>query len=268
MGNFSALRKPFVFLLFICFSLTLFAHKIKVIATTTLIGEVVKEVGKDKVETVVLVPYSLCPAHFDIGFKEAKMLERCDILFFQGFEKNLFLNKLEKLIKNPSYLKVSLGNRNMMVPPNHFKMIDKIVQVLSKVSPQDKDFFNNQASMYKRKIQKLTFQIKKEAEEKNIKKISVICSKWQKEFLEWLGFKIIATYQSNFSIKKIKSIIKKTKRANVRLVVDNLQSGVVTGSIIATSLKIPQVILSNFPSRSYLNSLRENVDKLWKALEE
>jgi zinc transport system substrate-binding protein len=50
------------------------------------------------------------------------------------------------------------------------------------------------------------------------------------------------------------------------MVVDNLQSGPDAGKGIAETLRVPHVVLTNFPSeKGYLATLRENVDAILTA---
>ncbi len=248
--------------------------KLKVVATTSLIASVVQQVGKGEVEVVTIVPSGMCPGHFDIRPGDVKVLEQARLLLEHGFEGEIFLDEMIKLIQNRKISRVTLNVQgNWMVPEVYIRAIDRIVQVLSAAIPEHVDSFKFKASGYKQQILSLGRDIRRQAQELRIAEIKVVCSEMQAEFLTWLGFDIVATYTrpEDFTARELQEIIKKAKDANAALVVDNLQSGAKAGIPIARELSCPHVVLSNFPREfqgqfSYQESLKANAAKLFRAL--
>ena len=72
--------------------------KIKIVATTSLIASIVEEVGGDRFDVVTIVPFGMCPGHFDIRPGDVKLLEEASLLLEHGWEGKLFVDKMVKLL--------------------------------------------------------------------------------------------------------------------------------------------------------------------------
>jgi zinc transport system substrate-binding protein len=251
-------------------------HQFTIVATTSLIGSIVQEVGGDKVELVTIVPSGMCPGHFDIKPGDVKALEDAQVILEHGFEGESFIEKMLPPVNNEDSLRVTLNVKgNWMVPEVYILAIDKIVEVLCRVKPEYADFFKSKASSYKEELLGVSSRIRHELTPLRVGEIKVVCSKMQTEFLAWLGFDIVATYDrpEDFTPGELEDIIRKAREANIKLVVDNLQSGAKAGVPIANELRCPRVVLTNFPKDfegklSYIESLKENVSKVLGAIRE
>ena len=247
---------------------------LKVVATTSLIGSIVERVGGERVDVVTIIPSGMCPGHFDIKPGDVKMLEKAQILLQHGFAGESFLNDMLNLVDNPELLKMTMNvEGNWMVPDIHIQAVDKIAEVLCQADPGGSIFFKSAASNYKDEIKGLGMQIQAEAERLTADRIRVACSKMQTQFVEWLGFDIVTTFErpENLNPQKFQRIIKKARAGEVKLIIDNLQSGGKGGLPIAYETGGAHIILTNFPLEyegkvSYPKSLKENADKLFKGL--
>jgi len=249
---------------------------LKIVATTSLIGSIVQEVGADKVEVVTIIPSGMCPGHFDIRPEQVKVLEEARAILEQGIEGELFVEDILELIENEDLLRTTLGiEGNWMIPEVHIQAVDEITQILCQVEPEYADLFESRALDYKEEISIFSRQIKQEAQELRVSEVKVVCSRMQVEFADWLGFEIVATYgrPEDFTPRELKEIIKKAKEADAELVIDNLQSGPKAGIPIADEIKGEHLVLTNFPQDfkgrlSYPKSLKENASKLFRAIKE
>ncbi|MCD6352790.1 MAG: zinc ABC transporter substrate-binding protein [Proteobacteria bacterium] len=244
-------------------------NKIKIVATTSMIGSITKAIGEDQLEVVTIVPSGMCPGHFDICPKDAKLIEEAQVVLEHGFEGELFLDNMLRSNRNQDLKRLSLKvEGNLMVPEIHLQAVDEIAEFLGAIDPEHNDLFMLQAAMYKKKVNDLGKEIKQKLKKLNVKNIKVICSRMQAEFLEWLGFTAIASYgrQEELSPKDFLEITRIAKKENVKIVIDNLQSGSNVGKQLAEDIGGRDVVLTNFPlGDSYLESLKENVDKVIQA---
>ena len=246
-------------------------EKLKIVSTTSLIACIVERVGKDKVHVVTIVPSGMCPGHFDIKPGDVKVLEEAQILLEHGFEGELFVEDMVKLVENPELVRAPLNiEGNWMVPDIHIQAVDKIVEVLSRVEPKYITLFKSRAHNYKEEIRNLSGRTQQKAKELKVGKTKVICSEMQAEFVDWIGFDVVFTYgrPDSFSAHQLREIIEKCKLENVKLVIDNLQSGADAGKPIASEIRRAHTTLTNFPLEyggkfSYLKSLKANADKLF-----
>jgi zinc transport system substrate-binding protein len=84
-----------------------------------------------------------------------------------------------------------------------------------------------------------------------------------------MGFQVVAEYgrQEGMSARDVVRLAEVGKGRKAIMVVDNLQSGPDAGKGVSETLKVPHVVLTNFPSeRGYLATLEENVDALLSAV--
>lgn len=248
--------------------------RLKVVSTTSLIGNIVKKIGGEKVQVVTIVPEGQCPGHFDIRPGDVKVLEEARLLLEHGFEGELFIEDMLNLVENKNLQRMILNeNRNWMVPEIQLQAVDKIVDVLCRIKPECENIFLKNAGDYKRAVKNLARDIRLKAKELKVGKVTVASSEMQSEFVDWLGFNIAVIYgrPENFNPVMLKEMIEKGKSEEVKLVIDNLQSGAKAGIPLAEEIGCPHLVLTNFPleyegSVSYLKSLKENASKLFQAV--
>ena len=241
-------------------------EKVKVVCTTTILEKFAEEVGGEKVEVISLVQPGVCPAHFDIKPSNVYDVSEASLVLCHGFEP--WLDDLISSSGNKDVKKVLLKG-SWSTPDSAIQMVEKIKDALSEASPENAEYFNENADKTIEEIRETAESIKKEAESLDVKNIDVICMKWQKEFVEWMGFNIVATYgpPENVSMKEINELTKK----KALLVIDNLQSGTKLGSQIASEIGAYHVILTNFPDAvpgtgTLSEMMKYNADQLFNAV--
>lgn len=238
----------------------------KVVATTSLIGTIVKAIGKDKVDAVTIVPAGMCPGHFDIKPGDIVSLYNAKGLLSHGWEQ--WMTKLTNSIGNKDLITKTIAiEGNWMIPSIHKRAASEIAKILCEIDPPNKYWYGKNLDDYKKAIDSVAIQLKRMT--KNLQGIKVICSNYQADFLNWLGFKIIATYgrPEELTPKELAKLIKIGKKETVQIVIDNLQSGSKAGNQIANEIGAAHVVLTNFPlGNSYVSALEGNVEKITKAV--
>ncbi|MBN1823047.1 MAG: metal ABC transporter substrate-binding protein [Endomicrobiales bacterium] len=240
--------------------------ELHVVATTSHLGCLVSEIGRDRVDVKTLVPGGACPGHFDIDPASMKKIADADLFMTHDWEK-----RFDWLLKGsgedrPARV-CAKTEGNWMVPEVNMSAADEVAGILAEADPANRGFYERNAGSYKRKVISETGRIKKMSA--RFIGLRAVCSAHQEEFLKWLGFEIAAVYGrgEDLSIKEIAVVMKKAKAAGAVIVADNLQSGADAGLAVAKDLKIPHVTLTNFPKGgSYLETLEENAKKISEAL--
>ncbi len=258
------MRKIFLYtLLLLSFCAKETSSSLKVVATTSMVECILKEIGNGKIEVVKIVPASMCPGHFDIKPDVAKKILNAKIIVCHGWEP--WLSKLK--ILNSKVILVPINVKgNWMIPTIHAKAMEKVKNVLENLSPENKKFFEKRYNHYTKRLDLLEKRVRERCG--IIKGKKVIASQFQKEFLEWLGLNVVMCYgrPEEITPRTLEMLITTGKKENAELIVDNLQSGTF-GKKLAESLNIRYVVLSNFPLEgSYERALLENVDKIINAL--
>ncbi len=237
-------RKIYIFLALIISRIILGKD---IVATTSVLSSVIKDIVKDKLVVETLVPSGYCPGHFDIKSSHLTSIEKSGILFAQGFES--YLEQIKTSIKRNDFLPFIIKiEGSWFIPENQKKLYSNINEILSEKFPKYKNFFDLNTMKAIEEIKKTDKKVKEMME--NLKGTPCICNKHIKEMLEYLGLKVVATYgrKEELTPIEIKNLINIGREKEVKIIIDNLQAGPDTGKVIADELKIPHLTISNFPN--------------------
>ncbi len=219
-----------------------------VVATTSVLSSVIKDITREKVEVSTLVAPGSCPGHFDLKVSHLAAIEKSGILFAHGFE--VYLEKIKDSIKRPQFKPHIIEvEGNWLVPASQKQAYSKITRVLSREFPRYKNFFGVNRRKSEKEIDLTDKKIKTLIAEKNLQGMRVICNNHIEGLIEYMGFEVVATYGRKEELTPliIKNLVNISSEKNVRLVIDNLQAGPDTGLVVAEQVKIPHIAISNFP---------------------
>jgi len=244
-----------------------------VVATTSVISSVVREIGRDKIEVATLVSPGSCPGHFDLKVGQLSLIEKTGVLFAHGFEG--YLGKISRAVSIPGFTPFIVEvEGNWLLPQSQREAYAKVAKMLSSRFPAHAGFFEENRKESEENIDLTEKRIKEILSRKNFSGAAVICNGHIKEILEYMGFEVAATYgrKEEMSPHVIKDLINLGRRKNVGLVVDNLQAGPDTGAVISSELNIPHLAISNFPgvfpgTPTLRQTLYENVKRINAAYE-
>jgi ABC-type Zn uptake system ZnuABC Zn-binding protein ZnuA len=242
-----------------------------VIATTSILADFAEAVGGDLIEVYTIAPSGICPAHYDVSPGDLRAVAQASLVLYQGIEP--WLEGLIVNSGNPDVKKVPVQG-TYQIPQEACRMVEEIAEALAEVIPDDAEYFEENSQAYQAKILSLAEELQAEAAELAVNAVNVITIRWQQEFVDLLGFNIVATYPSPemVSLKEFSELVRIGHEEQVALVVHNLQSG---GNDFATRLAFAvgavPVILTNFPgvvphTSTYLEMVRYNADQLFAAL--
>lgn len=244
------------------------APPLRVVASTTLLEGIVAAVGGDRVAVSVIIPYAMCPGHFDLSPHTAKTIATADLFLQHGFEA--FARGLTFADDGPRRVVLSVEG-NGMIPAVHREVTAQVVDALCQSQPSDTAVFQTNAVSYNQQIDQAEAAVQ-EARGK-LAGVPVLAAVMNAPFVEWTGCKVIATFprDEGLSAKTLGTLLQQAKLEGVRLIVDNQQSLGRTGRKLADELGVPLVVLSNFPStedggypaalKASLNDLIEIISK-------
>ncbi len=217
-----------------------------VVASTSVLASIVEDLAGDKVRVVYMVSPSMCPGHYDVKPGDVVTISEARLVLYHGFEP--WVKELIGAVNstgswNGSLVRIS-GNWN--TPDSLKKLYIRVAEAL-----KDSLGIDVSARLEKclKKIDEVAEELKNIARENNFENKPVVVMLWQKPFVEYLGFKIVATYgpPEKLSPKDISIIEENATRNHAILVIDNMQSGTELGSKIARDIGAVHVILINFP---------------------
>jgi len=248
--------------------------KLKVVASTSLISTIVKQVGGDKVQVTNIISPAQCPGHFDVKASDVQMLADATLFLMHGWQGELFSEQLIESANNPGLQAVTLNIMgNWMTPTVQAQAVGNITSTLAEIDPQNASYYQNNARSQQAAITAKGNELKARLEAGNLSQFNVICSEQITGLVQWTGFNVIASYgrPEDLPIKDLKDLIDKAKEASVALIIDNLQSGFNAGEAMVQDIGAIQVTLSNFPggfdnTETWAKAAEYNVERLLKAL--
>ena len=225
-------------------------NKLRVVATTSLISTLVRQIGNDKVSVSDIIPANQCPGTFDIKPNDVKNLSNADLFIMHGWQGEKFTDEIIRAADNPKLRAENIDIQgSWMIPSAQISAAEKIASILCECDAANSVFYKNSLNSYKQSVYKEEKSLSASIEDIKSKKVNVICSDQQAEFARWLGLNVVMTYGTpdTMTPQLIKNIVAMGQSSNVTMIIDNLQSGENAGSGIAEALSCKRVILSNFP---------------------
>ncbi|MCD6312228.1 MAG: zinc ABC transporter substrate-binding protein [Thaumarchaeota archaeon] len=237
-----------------------------VVATTSVLGSVVEDLAGDRVQVIVLVNPSICPAHYDVKPSDLYAVSKAKLIFYHGIEE--WLMQLYNASESKARLvKVSGGWSTINEAKSYYQQVAEALE--SELGLDVSEKLGERLS----ELDRVADEILGEAEKESTSSINVIVMKWQRSFVEWLGFNVVGDFgpPERLSSSDIEKLISLGKEKNVAIVISNLQSGTDVGEAIAREIGAVHVVLSNFPgsspeTKSLADLIEGNAEKVFKAI--
>ncbi len=242
------MKKTF-FLLTLLFSLTSFCTT-KVVCSLPFIGDIAKQIGKEKIEITVLVKPSEDPHYVEAKPSMILAVRKCDILFYNGLdleigylpriiessanqkiqpgrEGNVDLSQFISPIEVPTTLDRSmgdihpLGNPHYLYSPYNIKGVARgIESVLSKFDPENQTFYKNNLNEFLKALS----QKEEEWKKLNLKGKKVVTYHKLLEYLaDEYGFEIVTNIEPKPGIppsaKHLSSLLDTLKNEKIDLII-------------------------------------------------
>lgn len=235
--------------------------------TTSHLACVSQAIGGAHVDVTTIIPFGMCPGHFDLNPREAQALANADLVLCHGFER--FLDDVRAAQPEIRITRVAVRG-NWMIPEVQKTAARTLTEVLCEQLPAYAAMFRKNHEEYCRKIdvaargqmQDLT----------RMKETRVACSSMNQDLVEALGFKVIVAFprDEDISAKVLVELVTRARSDGVRLVIDNRQSSGKVGRTFAVELGVPVVVLTNFPpenagAEGYFMALSQNTGALVEA---
>ena len=237
-----------------------------VLATTSVLSSIVRDLAGDRVVVEVIASPSICPAHYDIKPSDVEKVREANLILRHGIEP-----WIEDLVKASGSNAPIITVKGPWNTPGFLR--EKYIAVANALN----EYLGINVSMdlerCLRVINETSKWLKSFAEENGFTGTPVVAMEWQKDFLSFLGFNIVASYgpPEKVTPKQYEEIIMNATEKNALLIVDNLQSGTELGRKIASEINGVEVALTNFPGTAPgLDNMTEvmkyNVQLLAQAL--
>jgi zinc transport system substrate-binding protein len=225
-------------------------EKIGVVTSTSLIAQMVDQVGGDNVNVVNIIPPAQCPGHFDVKAGDIQKLATADLFLLHGWQGEKFSEEIIASANNPDLNVVTLDIQgNWMTPPVQKEATDTIAATLCELDSQNAAVYQQLATEYTDRISAKETEITTRLSSADLSSVNVLSAEQQAGFVSWVGLNTVATYGRPESLtpQMVKDLVDTGRASEVTLIIDNLQSGQDAGAGIAEELEVTRIILSNFP---------------------
>lgn len=240
-----------------------------IVCTTNALGSIIEELVGDDAEIVVLVRPGLCPADYDMKPSDIYAVSKATILFYQDIPGEFWLQGLIEAAGNENLTRVKVpGVYN--TPEGAKRYINLAGGNLSRALSIDLEA--KMATMLT-EVDSTADEIVNEAQTLGVGNVKVVCMKWQKAFVESVGFEVVASYDppETLSAADVTSLVETAQTEKVALIIDNLQISTEFGGGIASEVGAVHVVLTNFPGAlpetgNLAQMFRYNADQLFEGL--
>lgn len=212
-----------------------------------------------------------CPGHFDIRPSQAAELRRCRTLLRFDFQSSLDRVLEGDGTNRPLVVAVAIRS-GLCEPSSYLSACRQIADAL--VARGELEQTNAQARLQAiaARLDELSQKTTNRVARAGLRGVPVIASVHQKDFCEWLGLKVVATFRAadTASVAEIDEAISAGTFAEVKLVIANLPEGRRTADALAERLNARVAVFGNFPALecgrvSFDDLVAGNVDALLSA---
>ncbi len=256
-----------VFLMLVVMGLSVCAKPL-VVATHAVLGELARAVGGDAIEVETIIPSGFCPAHYDLAPSDVVAVQRAALILYSGFEP--WMETLRASVGGGALIAIS---GSWSTPPAAANQLEAVRAALAGLLPDLAGTFSLNAELYRARLVEVQGRLAARAREMRVAGTPVVVMAWQESFVTWLGFSVVETYgmPEGLSLRDLADLAQVGQSAQVKLVVDNLQSGITFGAKLAQAVGAVHVVLSNFPgalprTATVLDLFEANAEALFSAL--
>ncbi len=244
-------------------------HIPRLAVTTSFLECAARDLLGDSVHIVRLAEPGACPGHYDVRPSQAMEVQAC-----QALARFDFQNHLDTQLKLAAQCQIiSVAPRGGLCCPESYmaacrQLADGFIALHWLAAEKAEEKLKSLAA----RSDAQAAHLRRLVQQAGLAGTPVLASGHQKDFCEWLGLKVAATFRSadTAGIAEIDRAIAAGELSQVKLVIANLPEGRRTADALGEHLKAKVVVFANFPlikaSRmSFDELLADNVQALIHA---
>lgn len=271
------------------------AKVLKVVASFSILGDVVKQIGGEHVEVLSLVPPNGDPHEFEPAPDHARELKRADIAFISGHGLETWFNRLARaagyggspVTVSMAIKPLQMNEDGRMIPDPHvwndpnnvLAWTSAIETALAAADPDDANAFHENATAYTAKLKAADQFAHEKIDPIPAAKRKVLTSHdafgyfakaYDVKFLAPIGY----STETEPSAAGVAKLIDQIKRENIKVFFFENSSdtrlvkqiAAATGATSGGTLYVESLSAKDGPAASYLDMFRYNVEKLADAM--
>ena len=234
---------------------------------------VVRDLCGDETVLFCVVPPGMCPGHFDIRPSDVQRLFACRVLLAFDFQRAIGAI-LPEQGGRPAFYTVSVPP-GMCLPETYLAMSREVADILIAEYPQREAYFRQRLEAFGVRMAALEQDCHAAIELLGASGATVLTSRHQAAFCEWLGLRAAGTFSGRDSetAANINSALRESEGQALRWVVANRQEGTPLAESLGRRVGAPVAVFSNFPSvfaesveaPAFDAMVRENLRRLGEA---
>ena len=243
----------------------------EIATTTSYLEATARDLLGENVSVVRLAEPGTCPGHFDMRPSQVSELRQCRVLLRFDFQKSLEAKIVGAGTNNPSVAEITLHS-GMCRPDSYLTACRQVADHLVALDLLPRTHADRRLQAIAARLEALSRNATNRVAQAGLAGSPVIASAHQRDFGEWLGLKVAATFRAadTASIGEIEEAIDAGKLAQIKLVIANLPEGRRTADALAERLTARVVVFENFPALrrdrvSFDEMLSANVEALLRT---
>jgi zinc/manganese transport system substrate-binding protein/manganese/iron transport system substrate-binding protein len=268
------------------------ADAIRVVTTTTVFADIVKNVGGSRTDVRSIIPPGVGPEDYEPKPADAKALADAQLIVSNGVGLDDFLDRLLGSTGSGRAARLVLGeglptievdgkpNPHFWLDPTIVKTgyLPRIVDALSQLDPAHRAAFSANAAAYGRQLDDLDAQLNAQVATipPENRKLVTFHDAFP-YFARHFGFELIGVVLANVgqepTASDLAALVKKVKAANVRAVFSEAQFNPKLAQTLADEAGITRVVTTLYndalgpaPADTYLGMMRWNMQQIVDAL--
>jgi ABC-type Zn uptake system ZnuABC Zn-binding protein ZnuA len=219
--------------------------------TTSYLESAARDLLGNDVKVLRLAEPGTCPGHFDIRPSQAAELRRCRTLL--RFE---FQSPLDSVLAGEGTNRVQVvevvADGGLCKPDTYLAGCRQIAEALVARGWLGRTNADVRLQAVAARLEALARGATNRVAQAGLTGVAVIASEHQRDFCEWLGLKVAASFRAAdiASVAEIDRAISRGKLAKIKLVIANLPEGRRTADALGKRLGAKVVVFENFPGLS------------------
>jgi ABC-type Zn uptake system ZnuABC Zn-binding protein ZnuA len=230
------------------------APKLKVVTSTTQLSTITETIGGSHVTVTNIIPPKENPHNYHISENDIQTLSSADVFFIFDWQNDKFAQPLSvsSTSPHPKMVKITTIN-NWLVPSGQVELANKIADALFQVDKRNEPGYRSAAKDYETMVNDKEYSVIgnliRALPASTVTSPTVICAEPEKDFIEWMGLTVVATYNGSepLTLSELDRLVEKGRTEKVATVVDDLQRGQDTGTELAREIGARRFILTSYP---------------------
>ena len=235
----------------------------KIATTTSYLEAAARDLLGDHLRVVRLAEPGTCPGHFDIRPSQVAELRQCRALLRFDFQKSFDTKLVGADTNGPRIAEVSIRG-GMCRPDRYLATCRQVADHLVALDLLPRTNADTRLQTITARLDVWSRNATNRMARAGLAGSPVIASGRQRDFCEWLGLKVVATFRAadTASIGEIEAAIAAGQLAQIKRVIANLPEGRRTADALAERLQARVIVFENFPA---FRSNRISFDQMLSA---